>query len=337
MSDRSAIFFQLQECTTALVRSRASSQLHCLKRLNMTSYSLSNVLLPAVFISSAVFSTLTVPLALIKSEPVAVEVPPFFSGEIQPIFNGEHKEVAIPYVGFAIVVSVGAGIASVEVIRRWQTYRESLETQEQLPNLQQNSKGKEAQQETLKRPEYRPEASAIDLSMKTEGFSSQSLTVPNAMTEATLIDVEDIEQIVDATQLGLPQPTVLHQTTERVSDSEKLNLSSSLHGNDLVQLEADEAGSQEAVQDLDLAFSQILESQHLYQTCRIKVPHLKQRLLAILFDGQYYSFLRAEETREKVLEIIAKLDPRVQKTVITKTEKGYMVWVLEPKVSSKIS
>lgn len=330
-------FFQLQECTTALVRSRASSQLHCLKRLNMTSYSLSNVLLPAVFISSTVFSTLTIPLALIKSEPVAVEVPPFFSGEIQPIFNGEHKEVAIPYVGFAIVVSVGAGIASVEVVRRWQTYRESLETQEQLPNLQQNSKGKEAQQETVKRPEYRPEASAIDLSTKNEGFSSQSLTAPNAMTEATLIDVKDLEQIVDATQLGLPQPTRLHQTTANVPDYEKLNLSSSLHGNDLVQLGSDGVGSQEAVQDWDLAFSQILESQHLYQTCRINVPHLKQRLLAILFDGQYYSFLRAEETREKVLEIIAKLHPRVQKTVVTKTEKGYSVWVLEPKVSSKIS
>jgi len=332
-------FFQLQECTTALVRSRASFQLHCLKRLNMTSYSLSNVLLPAVFISSAVFSTLTVPLALIKSEPVAVEVPPFFSGEIQPIFNGEHKEVAIPYVGFAIVVSVGAGIASVEVMRRWQSYRESLETQEQLPNLQQNSTGKEAQQETLKRPEYRPEASAINFSTKAEGFSSQSLTAPNALTEAAPIAVEDIEQVFDATQLGLHQPTRLHQTTASAPDSEQLNLSSSLHGNDSVQLGSDGigVGSQEAVQDLDLAFSQILESQHLYQTCRIKVPHLKQRLLAILFDGQYYSFLRAEETREKVLEIIAKLDSRVQKTVVTKTEKGYMVWVLEPKVSSEIS
>ena len=330
-------FFQLQECTTALVRSRASSQLHGLKRLNMTSYSLSNVLLPAVFISSAVFSTLTVPLALIKSEPVAVEVPPFFSGEIQPIFNGEHKDVAIPYVGFAIVVSVGAGIASVEVIRRWQTYRESLETQEQLPNLQQNSKGKEAQQEALKRPEYRPEASAIDLSTKAEGFSSQSLTAPNAMIEANIIAVEALEQVVDATQLGLPQPGILHQTTASTPVSEKLNLSSSPHGNDSVQLGSDRVGSQEAVQDLDLAFSQILESQHLYQTCRIKVPHLKQRLLAILFDGQYYSFLRAEETREKVLEIIAKLDLRVQKTVVTKTEKGYVVWALEPKVSSKIS
>lgn len=333
MSDRSAIYFSLTECTTALVRSRANSQLHCLKRLNMTSYSLSNVLLPAVFISSAVFSTLTVPLALIKSEPITVEVPPFLSQEIPPIFDGEHKEVAIPYIGFAIVVSVGAGIASVEVMRRWQSYRESLETQEQLPNLQQNSKGKEA----LKLPEYRPEASAIHLSTNVEGFSSQSITATNAITEETFMAVEAPEQVVDATQLGFPQPTILHQTTASFSDSEKLNWSSSLHGNDSVQLSSDRVGEEEVVQDLDLAFSQIIESQHLYQTCRIKVPHLEQRLFAILFEDQYYSFLRAEETREQVLETIAKLDPRVQKTVVTKTEKGYVVWALEPEVSSKIS
>ena len=333
MSDRSAIYFSLTECTTALVRSRANSQLHCLKRLNMTSYSLSNVLLPAVFISSAVFSTLTVPLALIKSEPITVEVPPFFSQEIPPIFNGEHKEVAIPYIGFAIVVSVGAGIASVEVMRRWQSYRESLETQEQLPNLQQNSKGKEA----LKLPEYRPEASAIHLSTNVDGVSSQSLTATNAITEETFMAVEAPEQVVDATQLGFPQPTILPATTASFTDSEKLNWSSSLHGNDSVQLSSDRVGEEEVVQDLDLAFSQIIESQHLYQTCRIKVPHLEQRLFAILFEDQYYSFLRAEETREQVLETIAKLDPRVQKTVVTKTEKGYVVWALEPEVSSKIS
>lgn len=333
MSDRSAIYFSLPECTTALVRSRASFQLHCLKRLNMTSYSLSNVLLPAVFISSAVFSTLTVPLALIKSEPVTVEVPPFFSQEIQPIFNGEHKDVAIPYIGFAIVVSVGAGIASVEVMRRWQTYHESLETQEQLPNLPHNSKGKEA----LKLPEYRPETSAIDLSTKVEGFSSQSLTATNAITEESFMAVEAPEQVVDAVKLGFPQSTIIHQTTPSFTDYEKLNLSSSPQENDSVQLRSDRIGSQEAVQDLDLAVSQIIESQHLYQTCRIKVPHLEQRLFAILFEGQYYSFLRAEETKEQALEIIAKLDHRTQKTVVTKTEKGYMVWALEPEVSSEIS
>src|SRR4028118_851787 len=153
--------------------------LHCLERLNMTSYPLSNVLLPAVFISSAVFSTLTLPFALIKSEPVGVEIPPFFSGEIQPIFNGEHKEVAIPYIGFTIVVSVGAGIASVEVTRRWQAYRESAIAQEPSPDLDPNSK----EQEASNLAECRPEASAIDLPVIDEALRSQALSTSNLETE----------------------------------------------------------------------------------------------------------------------------------------------------------
>ncbi|HBL13004.1 MAG TPA: TetR family transcriptional regulator, partial [Cyanobacteria bacterium UBA11162] len=92
----------------------------------MSNSSLSNILLPAVFTASTVFSILTVPFALIKSEPLVIDnILPFFSGEIQPIFDGNHKEIAIPYIGFSIVVSVGAGMATVEVIRRWNQLRES--------------------------------------------------------------------------------------------------------------------------------------------------------------------------------------------------------------------
>lgn len=301
----------------------------------MTSYPLSNVLLPAVIISSAVFSTLTLPFALINKEPVAVELP-FYTGEIQPIFNGEHKDVAIPYVGFAIVVSVGAGIASVEVNRRWQASRSLTQVEEQLQNPQQISLENQTPQEALKLPEYRPEASAIDFSPTDEVFRGQSLTAPDAMAESQDFAVEAPEQVVDFSQFGLPQPTIPHQTTGQVAALEELNWSQAPHEDNSVQLESDKVASGSAAQDLDLAFSKILESRKEYQTCRIKVPHLERRLFAILVNGQYYSFFRAERTREKVLEIIAKIGDRVEKTVITKTEKGYVIWALEPEVSSKL-
>jgi hypothetical protein len=329
-------FSQLQECITVVIRSLASSQIYGLKRLNMTSYSLSNVLLPAVFISSAVFSTLTVPLALIKSEPVVVELPPFFSNEIPPIFNGEHKDVAIPYVGFSIIVSVGAGIASVEVRRRWQSYKESLETQEQFPTLQQTSSVKEAQQDSLKRPEYRPEASAIDLSTKADVLS-QSLTDSSSTTESTFIAVEAPEQVIDVSQFGLPQPTELHQNKSSIAVSDNLNLPDSHHENDSAQIETHNINSQEFVHSLNLAFGKFLESRHLYKTCRIKVSHLEQRLFAILFESQYYSFLKAVENQDKVLEIIAKVGCNLQETVVTKTEKGYVIWILEPEFLAEVS
>jgi hypothetical protein len=298
------------------------------ERLKMTTYPLSNVLLPAVIISSAVFSTLTLPFAFIKKEPLVVELPPLGSTEIQPIFNGEHKDVAIPYIGFSIVVSVGAGIASVEVMRRWNAYRESVSAQKQEQNLQRNWSGEGTQQGAINLPEYRPEISALDLPLTDEIPSPISFDIA---PETEAIPVDDSEQVVDAAQL-----TLLQQTTTLSTVSEQQNLSSVPDEENSVELRAAVDGQESAVRGLDLAASKILESQTLYQRCRIKVPHLERRLLAILFEGQYYSFFRAETTKEKVLEIIAKLSHRVQKTVITKTEKGYFIWVWEPEVKYEL-
>jgi hypothetical protein len=310
--------------------------LHCLERLNMTSYPLSNVLLPAVFISSAVFSTLTLPFALIKSEPVGVEIPPFFSGEIQPIFNGEHKEVAIPYIGFAIVVSVGAGIASVEVTRRWQAYRESAKAEESLQNIPQNSFEKEAHQEALKRPEYRPEFSEIDFFPKDDVFSNQSLIAPNATTEEPSLTVEDQEHFFDSIQLGLPQSIIPETTSDLPVVSEEINFSQLPQEENSIASESDQVVSQSVGQDLDSALTKIIESRKQYQICRIKVPHLEQRLFSILVNGEYYSFLRAERTIDKVREVMEKVGYRIEKTVITKTEKGYVIWRWEPEAYLEI-
>lgn len=294
----------------------------------MTNYSLSNILLPAVVISSAVFSTLTVPIALIKSEPVAVEVPPYFSAEIQPIFNGEHKDIAIPYIGFAIVASVGTGIAVVEVSRRWQAYREAAISEESLPNLEQNLENNE----TVELPEYRPEVSAIDFSMKEDGLLNQTLNVSDVEMDAQPIRASATQLVVDGTpllesQLNLPVQTLFISTA-----SEKLDLSSSFQENDSESI----ASSQVAfgTKELDLTLSKIIDNCKQYQTCRITVPHLKQRLFAILINNEYYSFFRVEKTQEKVLEIMVKLGDLGEKIAITQTEKGYVIWNLEPEASS---
>jgi hypothetical protein len=302
----------------------------------MTSYPLSNVLLPAVIISSAVFSTLTLPFAFIKKEPLVVEVPPLGSVEIQPLLNGEHKDVAIPYIGFAIVVSVGAGMASVEVIRRWNAYRESALDQKQEQNLQPNWSGQGTQQGAINLAEYRPEISALDLPLTDEIFPNQSPTTRDDISETPASLFENPEQVVDATQFVEFQPTLLQQTTNLFSVSQQQNLSAVPNEDNSVELIASRDDQESGVRGLDLAASKILESQTLYQRCRIKVPHLERRLLAILVDGQYYSFFRAETTKGKVLEIIAKLSHRVQKTVITKTEKGYFIWAWEPEVKYEV-
>ncbi|NER46576.1 MAG: TetR family transcriptional regulator [Symploca sp. SIO1A3] len=288
----------------------------------MNNSPLSSVLLPAVFVSSAVFSALTIPFALIRSEPVIVELP-FYSGEIQPIFDGQHKEVAIPYIGFAIVVSVGAGIATVEANRRLQEMRK-LALQKELSSSELLSGDEEAQPEAVKLPEYQPKADAvvstatfkpINFSPNGEVLSLQSLTQSNTAEAANLIAVETPEPVV------VPQKAAF--ATSAVS--ERL---------DLPEV-SDENNSEQA--PWDLGFNKILESPQEYQTCRIKVPHLARRLFAIEVNGEYYSFFRALETKEKVLEVMTKLGSSVEKTAITKTPKSYVIWAWEPEADLKIS
>lgn len=313
------------------------------ERLKMTSYPLSNVLLPAVIVSSAVFSTLTLPFAFIKKEPLVVEVPPFAPVEIQPLFNGEHKDVAIPYIGFSIVVSVGAGMASVEVIRRWNAYRESVLTQNQGQNLQPNWSATGTQQDAINLPEYRPEISALDLPLTDNIFQDQSPIFRDTISETQDIKLDNPELVVNINQLVQPSRDVSleylyepQQTTTNSTISEQQKLSPILDKNNSVEFRGSENGRESILQALDLAVSKIIDSKTLYQRCRIKVPHLEGRLFAILFEGQYYSFFRAETTKEKVLEIIAKLNHKVQKTVITKTEKGYFIWAWEPEVKYEV-
>lgn len=291
----------------------------------MTSYSLSSILLPAVFVSSAVFSCLTIPFALIKTEPVAVELPPFFSGEIQPIFNGEHKDVAIPYIGFAIVASVGAGIATVEVNRRWQAYRESLLIQSetiQSPSIE--------EQEIIDLPEYRPETSAIDLSSKEDNFWSQESNISSPLTEQP-ITAEITEQVIAPTKLGIDNQAFVPSS---IAENSNLSLEQQKNSSDLLLLA--NKSTTETAQNLNSNFTKILDSRQEYQTCRIKIPHLKQSLLAIIVNGEYYSFLRTEPSKERTLETISKLSHRLAKTVITNTEKGYVIWNLEPEILTKI-
>lgn len=318
--------------------------IHGLERLNMSSYSLSNILLPAVCVSSAVFSTLTVPFALIKSEPVAIELP-FYSGEIQPIFDGQHKEVAIPYIGFSIVVSVGAGMATVEVMRRWNQFRESALLQEEESNSQDfglsaQSKADEpeniAPPEELTLPEYRPSVASIDLPPLDDIFNTQPLATPSSTPETEDVMSEAAPTLVEF------QPTPPHQSPELSASHRIPNLSLVPPADNVVQLELQKASHESTSQEIDLIWREILESREQYQTCRIQVPHLKRRVFAIALRapaepnahlGQYYSFLRAEKTKEKVLEVLAKLGDRVGKTVVTKTEKGYTIWALESEVS----
>jgi hypothetical protein len=67
------------------------------------------------------------------------------------------------------------------------------------------------------------------------------------------------------------------------------------------------------------------------QICRIKVPQKQQSLLAILLDGQYYSFTRSEREPEVALQLLAQQSQKGNDVVITYTCDRYVIWRWQPK------
>lgn len=65
-------------------------------------------------------------------------------------------------------------------------------------------------------------------------------------------------------------------------------------------------------------------------TCHICVPDSNERMAAIMFNKQYYSFFKSVKDREKALSVVAKLQEKDNNALIVKTPKGYTIWVLEP-------
>ncbi|MBD2070987.1 hypothetical protein H6F93_26300 [Leptolyngbya sp. FACHB-671] len=74
----------------------------------------------------------------------------------------------------------------------------------------------------------------------------------------------------------------------------------------------------------------ILTSRSQYRPCHIRVPDLDKPLAAIAFNGNYYSLFKVVEDVKQAKQLIIRLSHRGDATVITKSVKGYGLWVLEP-------
>jgi hypothetical protein len=70
--------------------------------------------------------------------------------------------------------------------------------------------------------------------------------------------------------------------------------------------------------------------QHRYQPCHIHVPHRADRLPAIRVQAQYYSLFRIVNRPDQAQRVSAKLGDRGHGVMITKTIRGYALWLLEP-------
>jgi len=158
----------------------------------MTCSTVNKFVLTPVVISAAVFAALSLPLAVLGKKPIAIQL------QQEPVFQGQLRDIATPYLGLASAMSVGAGIASVALTGWRFSSRKSSQAEAQLLELEQNLKAKEAQLEALKLSEARIEASLLS------GFVDEEVTLEQALnTTATHQKAESVVEALVITEQPL--------------------------------------------------------------------------------------------------------------------------------------
>lgn len=78
------------------------------------------------------------------------------------------------------------------------------------------------------------------------------------------------------------------------------------------------------------ASCKLLISRRQYRTCHINVPDLEQHLSAIQTGNDFYSFYKVFSDPQKLIHLICKLGNRGDRMALTRSPKGYTLWVSEP-------
>ena len=96
----------------------------------MSLSALTKFILPPVLASAAVFSVMTVPLALIGDKQIDINF------QEETLFFGKLRDVALPYVVVATGMSLGAGISAVALSGWRKSSRKSTEVEQQISQLE---------------------------------------------------------------------------------------------------------------------------------------------------------------------------------------------------------
>ncbi|MUL35774.1 hypothetical protein [Gloeocapsopsis dulcis] len=161
----------------------------------MTTSIFKKFVLPPVLLSTGIFATLTLPLALLGSKSVAIQL------QEEPVFHGKLRDVATPYLGLASLLSLGTGVASVTVAGWQQSSRKSAQVEQQLSGLQKSLQEKEEQLEQLKLSESR--LATVGLNSFLEGEVSQ---ISNTASETT---TTAIQPVVITTPVQAVEPLIV--------------------------------------------------------------------------------------------------------------------------------
>ncbi|NJM19439.1 MAG: hypothetical protein HC907_12405 [Richelia sp. SM1_7_0] len=113
------------------------------------------IILPSAIACGIVFAVLTVPLAVMGENEVAIRF------EEESFFNGKLRDVAAPYVVFATLLSFGAGISVAALTGLQHLNRNSLNDKQKLARLEKDLQEKERLLQEFKLSESRLQASGL--------------------------------------------------------------------------------------------------------------------------------------------------------------------------------
>lgn len=168
---------------------------------------LKKFILTPVLISASIFAVLSLPLVLIGNQQITIKM------QEETAYDGKLRDVATPYLGFAGIFALGAGVVCVALSGWQQSSRKSEAVEAQLSGLAQHLKEKEAQLEALKLSESRLEVSGLkafleeDIPLESTNMTSvpiahSPLVMEEYVTPLHTIDVQAIpspQRIVQST------------------------------------------------------------------------------------------------------------------------------------------
>jgi hypothetical protein len=143
-----------------------------------------------VLLSCAVFSSLTLPLAIIGSQPIHLKL------QRENVFSGTVRDLAVPYLGIAGFLSLGVGVVSLSVTGWKNSHQKVNQLEVQLSAIQQELKDKINQLENLQLSEAYLKKSGLD----------QFLESPTAVAQEMVLQFNQVEP--------LPYPTLIKDNSQ---------------------------------------------------------------------------------------------------------------------------
>lgn len=167
----------------------------------MQNFPVRNIFLPATLVASAVFAAFTVPAALRQANNGLISTIPVLNRSAFMSPDRIHKDVAIPYIGTAIVLSAGAGIVTAELSRkRHAASQKTVLQQAEFDSFEDISVAPESAVFPISNPKFEwPTAETTDIAPSGEnGFLDYNF--PADMPEATWPEASTAKTPIETAQ-----------------------------------------------------------------------------------------------------------------------------------------